>query len=98
MYSITYYISCNHIYRLPWWLSSKESTCYAQALGEVGSIPGLGRSPGEEHSNPLQYSCLENPIDRRAWCIILYIYACIYYGACFYIQNLVYFACPQLNG
>ena len=31
------------------------------------SIPGLGRSPGEEHGNPLQYSCLENPMDRRAW-------------------------------
>ena len=34
---------------------------------DVGSIPGLGRSPGGEHSNPLQYSCLENPMDRRAW-------------------------------
>ena len=31
------------------------------------SIPGVGRSPGEEHGNPLQYSCLENPMDRRAW-------------------------------
>ena len=31
------------------------------------SIPGLGRSPGEGNSNPLQYSCLENPMDRRAW-------------------------------
>ena len=35
--------------------------------GDVGSIPGLGRSPGEENSNPLQYSCLENPTDRGAW-------------------------------
>ena len=33
----------------------------------VGSIPGLGRSPGGEHGSPLQYSCLENPMDRRAW-------------------------------
>ena len=32
----------------------------------MGSIPGLGRSPGE-HGNPLQYSCLENPMDRGAW-------------------------------
>ena len=32
-----------------------------------GSIPGLGRSPGGEHGNPLQYSCLENPMDRGAW-------------------------------
>ena len=35
--------------------------------GDVGSIPGLGRSPGEGNGSPLQYSCLENPIDRGAW-------------------------------
>ena len=34
---------------------------------DAGSIPGLGRSPGEGHSNPLQYSFLENPMDRGAW-------------------------------
>ena len=34
---------------------------------DVGSIPGLGRSPGGGHGNPLQYSCLENPTDRGAW-------------------------------
>ena len=34
---------------------------------DVGSIPGLGRSPGEGHGNPLQYFCLENPLDRGAW-------------------------------
>ena len=34
---------------------------------QVGEIPGLGRSPGGGHSNPLQYSCLENPMDRGAW-------------------------------
>ena len=34
---------------------------------EVGSIPALGRSPGEGNGNPLQYSCLENPMDRRGW-------------------------------
>ena len=33
----------------------------------MGSVPGLGRSPGEGHGNPLQYSCLENPMDRGAW-------------------------------
>ena len=42
---------------------SKESACN---VGEVGSIPGLGRSPGEGNGNPLQYSCLENPMDRGA--------------------------------
>ena len=36
-------------------------------LANAGSIPGLGRSPGGEHGNPLQYSCLENPMDRGAW-------------------------------
>ena len=35
--------------------------------GDVGSIPGLGRSPGEGKGNPLWYSCLENPMDRGAW-------------------------------
>ena len=35
--------------------------------GDSGSIPGPGRSPGEEYGNPLQYSCLENPIVRGAW-------------------------------
>ena len=49
---------------LPWWLSSKESTCDA---GDSGSIPGSGRSPGAGHGNPLQYSCLENSMDRGAW-------------------------------
>ena len=35
--------------------------------GDVGSIPGSGRSPGEGNDNPLQYSCLGNPMDREAW-------------------------------
>ena len=42
----------------------KASACNA---GDLGSIPGLGRSPGEGNGNPLQYSCLENPMDGRAW-------------------------------
>ena len=41
-----------------------ESACN---VGDLGSISGLGRSPGEEHGNPLQYSCLENSMDRGAW-------------------------------
>ena len=36
----------------------------------LGSIPGLGRFPGERNGNPVQYSCLENPMDRGAWCSI----------------------------
>ena len=35
--------------------------------GDTGSIPGLGRSSGEGNGNPLQYSCLENPMDKGAW-------------------------------
>ena len=42
----------------------KESTCNKGALG---LIPGSGRSPGEGNGNPLQFSCLENPMDRGAW-------------------------------
>ena len=41
----------------------KESTCN---VGDLGSIPGLGRSPGGGHGNPLQYSCLENPHGQRS--------------------------------
>ena len=39
----------------------------ARNVGDLGSIPGLGRSPGEGNGNPLQYSCLENPTDGGAW-------------------------------
>ena len=42
----------------------KASACNA---GDLGSAPGLGRSPGEGNGNPLQYSCLENPMDGGAW-------------------------------
>ena len=45
------------------WLSSKESACNAE---DMGSIPELGRSPEGSHDNPLQYSCLENPMARGA--------------------------------
>ena len=48
---------------LPWWLSSKESTCNAE---DTGLIPGSERSPGGGNGNPIQYSCLENPMDRGA--------------------------------
>ena len=42
----------------------KESACNAR---DLGLIPGLGRTPGGGHGNPLQYSCLKNPMDRGAW-------------------------------
>ena len=49
------------------WLDGKESAYQAGDMGDVGSIHGLGRSSGEGNGNPLQYSCLENPMDRGAW-------------------------------
>ena len=49
--------------------AGKESTCNA---GDLGLIPGSGRSPGEGNGNPLQYSCLENPMDRGAWWATVY--------------------------
>ena len=56
-------LSPNGALGIPWWLSGKESTSQAE---DVGSIPGLGRSPGVENGNSLQYSCLGNPMDREA--------------------------------
>ena len=51
---------------LHWWLTNKESTSNSGATN-LGSTPGARRSPGGWHGNPLQYSCLENPMHREAW-------------------------------
>ena len=63
-----FYLAVNGVLRfldtLPWWLRSKEFACNA---GDSGSILGLRRSPGEGNGNPLQYSCLGNPMDRGGW-------------------------------
>ena len=48
-------------------LVAKNLPANARDLGDKGLIPGSGRSPGGGHGNPLQYSCLENPMDRGAW-------------------------------
>ena len=45
----------------------KNLPANVEVIGDTGSMPGLGRSPGGGHGNPLQYSCLENPMDRGAW-------------------------------
>ena len=64
-----------------WWILSDHKSGYillqiifytdgkasAYNVGDTGSIPGSGRSSGEDNSNPLQYSCLGNPMDRGAW-------------------------------
>jgi len=47
---------------IPQWFRGEESACVA-GEADVGSVLGSGRSPGGEHGNPLQYSCLENPMD-----------------------------------
>ena len=53
-------------------LVDKESACNARDTGHAGGlIPGLGKSPGDGHGNPLQYSCLENPMDKEAWWAIV---------------------------
>ena len=52
------------VFGLPRWLSGKESSCQA---GDLGSIAGSGRCPGEGNGNPFQYSCLRSPLDRRDW-------------------------------
>ena len=57
-------LSFSHLIYFPSSSNGKESACNA---GDPGSIPGSGRSPGEGNGNPLQYSCLENPVDRGAW-------------------------------
>ena len=58
---------CVCILEPPWWLSGKESAYNAEDAGASGLIPGSGRPPRGGHSNPLQRSCLENPVDRGAW-------------------------------
>ena len=54
----------NQTWGFPGGSAGKESTCNAEDLGQ---IPGLERAPGGGHGDPLQYSCLENPMDRGAW-------------------------------
>ena len=50
----------------------KNLPANAGDIRDPGLIPGSGRSPGRGHSNPFQYSCLENPMDRRAWKAIVH--------------------------
>ena len=56
--------SLNLTWGFPGGSDGNESACNA---GDLGSIPGFGRCPGEGNGCPLQYSCLENSVDRRAW-------------------------------
>ena len=75
-YSVTYFFHSNvyvlqrdlyisiYEYGLPSWLDGKESTCHA---GGTDLIPRSGSFPGGEHGNPLQNSCLKNPMDKEHW-------------------------------
>ena len=60
---ISYYVFIPYEKGFPGSSAGKESTCN---VGDLGSIPGLGRYPGGGHGNPLQYSCLENPHGQRS--------------------------------
>ena len=63
-YKYTVQSLCKYIVLLPRWLRGKGSACN---VGDAGSIPGSGRSPEEGNGYPLQYSSLENSVDRGAW-------------------------------
>ena len=68
--SFSFYIGASQVA-----LVVKNPSANVRDAGEardVGSIPGLGRSPGEANGNPLQYSCLENPMDRGTWWAIIH--------------------------
>ena len=57
-------MSLKNVYDFPGGSDGKAS---AYKVGDLGSIPGSGRSPEEDNGNPLQYSCLENPTDEESW-------------------------------
>ena len=76
----------------PWWLNVKESACIAE---DPGSIPGLQRSTGEGNDKPLQYTCLENPMDRRAWWATVHEVARVIYDWVTKQQYPVLLICPS---
>ena len=78
----TYYVTCDLFTSRIYWMAMvwqalswsiqvvvvvKKLSASAGDVRDMSLIPGLGRSSGEGHGNPLQYSCLENPVDRGAW-------------------------------
>ena len=60
------------MFGFPKWRSGKESAAIAGDTGDLSFIPGSGKSPGGENGNPLQYSCLGNPMDRGAWWVTVH--------------------------
>ena len=71
-YSMANYLITTRKYGLPQWLSSKEFISNAGDTGDMGSIPEWGRCPREGNGTPPQYSCLGNPMDRRAWWVVVH--------------------------
>ena len=65
--TVSFRVIWRYIWGFPGGSVGKESTCSAGDTEDMGSVAGLGRFPGGGHGNPLQYSCLENPMDRGAW-------------------------------
>ena len=61
---LRFLLGYNRKHGVPWWLNGKNPPANA---ADAGSIPGLGRFPGEGNGNPLQHSCLGNSMDKRAW-------------------------------
>ena len=66
----TFSLLVPHLY-LSYFPGGSNSKASVYNVRDLGLIPGLGRFPGEGNGNPLQYSCLENPMDRGAWCRLL---------------------------
>ena len=66
-YSATLFIDPRLVESMDRWCSGKESTCQCRDSGDSGSVPGLAMSPGEGNGNLLQYSCLENSMDKGVW-------------------------------
>ena len=64
---VTYYFFNMPFRGLSWWLGGKDSAWNVGDARDAGFIPGSGRYPGGGNGNPLQYFCLENPMDRGIW-------------------------------
>ena len=67
MYILDFFFFFLNVYQLGFTSGSSDSKESSSNVGDLGWIPGLGRFPGEGNGNPLQYSCLENSMDRGAW-------------------------------
>ena len=67
-----FYLQSGHEASLAGFPGGSECKVYACNARDLGLIPGLGRSPGEGNDNPLQYCCLDNPMDRGAWWVTVH--------------------------